>query len=59
MKVYYLIEDMGDGSSMVRFYDSEAKALADLNGDDSDYFVANEYGVQSFEADNIQGLDIR
>lgn len=59
MKVFYLIEDLGDGSATVRFYDSEDKAQADLEGDDSDYFAWNEYGVQSFEADNIQGLDIR
>lgn len=56
MKVFYLIEDLGDGSSTVRFYDSKDKTEAEL---ENEQFYCNEYGVQSFEADNIQGLDIR
>lgn len=57
MKIFYLIEDLGDGSATVRFYDSEGKAEAEL---ENESFYWNEYGVQSFEVDGtITGITIR
>lgn len=50
MKVYYLIADCGDGSSVVEFYKSEELAQAQIDGDkDYDSYGCNEDGVSSFE----------
>lgn len=52
--LYYLLEDLGDGSSAVRWFKTYEDAEAYLEGPNSESLWANDDGVQVLDLNNIR-----